>query len=342
MSPAGLATVACEVSFAERRAVVELGSGVSTVVLARLARELGGRVWAVEHHPGWAGWVRRQLDRDGLGGVATVIEAPLTRTRCRWRAHRSTTRPPCPSCRSPASSCCWSTGRPATAKAWRARRFPALPALGARLAPGALVVLDDADRPAEAEILDAWERDEGFVLRPAARRADRRRAPGRLGVAAELELVLEPALGLGADRVVDRLRALTLSCAVTHIRHGAPCSRARSAHEAISARPAPPPRGRGGRRGPRGSPPGRRAGSTTSSRPRRSRPGRPASSRATSSIPSRSGGRDQRPRHLLQALVRRRDLVEVAVPAHQRQQRVHVLGPWRSRPPCREWNQRAG
>jgi hypothetical protein len=48
-------------------------------------------------------------------------------------------------------------------------RFPALPALADRLAPGALVVLDDADRDGERDILDAWERDEGFTF-------DRRRA----------------------------------------------------------------------------------------------------------------------------------------------------------------------
>src|SRR5919108_320109 len=77
MSPTGLATVATEISLAERTLVVELGSGVSTVVLARLERELGGKVFAVEHSPEWAGWVRRALERDGLEELATVIEAPL-------------------------------------------------------------------------------------------------------------------------------------------------------------------------------------------------------------------------------------------------------------------------
>ena len=36
-------------------------------------------------------------------------------------------------------------------------RYPALPALEARLAPGAAVVLDDAGRPGERWVLERWE-----------------------------------------------------------------------------------------------------------------------------------------------------------------------------------------
>ena len=177
MSPAGLATVACEVSFAERRAVVELGSGVSTVVLARLARELGGRVWAVEHHPGWAGWVRRQLDRDGLGGVATVIEAPLTAHPLSLEGAPFYDETALSQLPESGVELLLVDGPPGYGEGMARSRFPALPVLGARLASGALVVLDDADRPAEAAILDAWERDEGFVFdrRPAERIAVGRR-----------------------------------------------------------------------------------------------------------------------------------------------------------------------
>lgn len=180
MSPAGLASVATEVSFAERRLIVELGSGVSTVVLARLMRQLGGRIWAVEHLPGWAGWVRRQLDRDGLSDVATVLEAPLephpaALDGAPWYAAAALAELP-----AEGIELMLVDGPPGYGEGMARSRYPALGALGDRLADGALVVLDDAEREGEREILDAWEREEGFTFdrRAAERIAIGRRRPG--------------------------------------------------------------------------------------------------------------------------------------------------------------------
>ncbi len=176
MSPAGLAAVANEVAYAERRTIVELGSGVSTVVLARLARQLGGRIWAVEHHPGWAGWVRRALERDELGDIATVVDAPLephprALDGAPWYAETALEELP-----AAGIELLIVDGPPGYGDGMASSRYPALPVLGRRLADGALVVLDDAQREAEGEILDAWERDEGFSF---DRRAAERIAIGR-------------------------------------------------------------------------------------------------------------------------------------------------------------------
>jgi len=176
MSPAGLAAVANEVAYAERRTIVELGSGVSTVLLARLAGQLGGRIWAVEHHPGWAGWVRRSLARDGLGDVATVLDAPLephpgALGGAPWYAAAALEELP-----SDGIELLLVDGPPGYGDGMARSRYPALPALSGRLADGALVVLDDAQREGEGQILDAWERDEGFTF---DRRAAERIAIGR-------------------------------------------------------------------------------------------------------------------------------------------------------------------
>lgn len=177
MSPAGLATVATEISFAERRSVVELGSGVSTVILARLARELGGRIVSVEHSPGWVGWVRRALERDGLGSVAAVVEAPL-------RPHpRSLDGAPWydeaaleAGLPGDGVELLLVDGPPGYGDGMERSRYPALPALAGRLAPGALVVLDDTGREGERAILDAWERELGWAF---DRRTAERIAVGR-------------------------------------------------------------------------------------------------------------------------------------------------------------------
>jgi predicted O-methyltransferase YrrM len=176
MSPAGLATIATEISLAERRQIVELGSGVSTVVLARLGRELGGRVFAVEHSPGWAGWVRRALERDGLEEVATVIEAPLTPNPrslegAPWYDEDALSALP-----QEGIELLLVDGPPGYGEGMSRSRYPALPALADRLAPGALLILDDAEREGEREILEAWERESEWRFE---RRSAERIAIGR-------------------------------------------------------------------------------------------------------------------------------------------------------------------
>ncbi|MCW2993229.1 MAG: hypothetical protein JWQ18_724, partial [Conexibacter sp.] len=78
MRPAGMVLVCNEIMYADRTAIVECGSGVSTVVLARLLRQRGaGTLTAIEHDAGWADRVSELLVAEGLGDVARVLHAPL-------------------------------------------------------------------------------------------------------------------------------------------------------------------------------------------------------------------------------------------------------------------------
>jgi predicted O-methyltransferase YrrM len=153
----------CDRVRAGRREVVECGSGVSTVLLARALRDAGGgRLSAIEHDPAWAATVRELLDRDGLGKVATVIEAPLvphplSRAACGWYDPRAAGRLP-----TSGIELLLVDGPPAAEPGLGEARYPALPALAERLAPAALVALDDVDRPGEATVLAAWERETGY------------------------------------------------------------------------------------------------------------------------------------------------------------------------------------
>ena len=61
-------------------------------------------------------------------------------------------------------------GPPAHAVGHGLARYPALPALEDRLAPGATVVLDDAERPGEQEVLRRWERETGLSFDSGAER----------------------------------------------------------------------------------------------------------------------------------------------------------------------------
>ncbi|ABA87884.1 hypothetical protein Pcar_0625 [Syntrophotalea carbinolica DSM 2380] len=60
------------------RVVVECGSGVSTVVLARCMQLNGeGHVYSMDHDPVFAEKTRREIIAQGLEGWATVLDAPL-------------------------------------------------------------------------------------------------------------------------------------------------------------------------------------------------------------------------------------------------------------------------
>ncbi len=159
LRPAALAAVCNEIVFADRRLIVELGSGVSTVVLARLLRERGGQLISLEHEPSWAGVVRSQLDRESLRDVARLIEAPLEPhplavEGASWYPAAAVDQLP-----ETGIDLLLVDGPPGYGDGMERSRYPALPALADRLSPAAMIVLDDARREGERAIVEAWGRE---------------------------------------------------------------------------------------------------------------------------------------------------------------------------------------
>jgi predicted O-methyltransferase YrrM len=159
--PAALDLLLAEVDRGRRR-IIECGSGVSTIALARALRKQAGRIGALEHDPGWAAFVVAWLEREGLDGIATVVEAPLRAhplalDGTEWYDQSALERLP----RSDIELLLVD-GPPAGEPGLDRARYPALPVLSDRLAKDAIVVLDDVNRPGEAEVLAAWERETPF------------------------------------------------------------------------------------------------------------------------------------------------------------------------------------
>ncbi|MGX7678963.1 class I SAM-dependent methyltransferase [Jatrophihabitans sp. DSM 45814] len=152
MRPSGLVLVCNEILFGRRSNIVECGSGVSTVVLARLLRQLGGSatIVALEHDADWARLVTELLQRESLDGVAQVIHAPLTGQPL-WYDRTALVQI------RDQIDLLVVDGPPAYAVGHGLRRAPALSAFDPKLAPAATVVLDDVDRPGEREVLIEWE-----------------------------------------------------------------------------------------------------------------------------------------------------------------------------------------
>ncbi len=164
MRAAGLVVVCNAVVHGDRRTLVECGSGVSTVVLARLLRARGaGSLVALEHDGGWAALVADLLAREGLGDVARVVHAPLEGDPT-WYAAAAVDALP------EGIDLLVVDGPPADRPGMGQARQPALERLGPKLAPGATVVLDDVGRPGEQEVLARWAAESPlrFVVDPGA------------------------------------------------------------------------------------------------------------------------------------------------------------------------------
>ena len=178
MRPAGLVAVCNDVVLSDRRCVLELGSGTSTVLLARLLRQrhVDGdyRQVAVEHHDGWADWVVDQLARECLDDRVAVVRAPLAphasaQPGLHWYDDEALSAGLDRALGQQPVDLLLVDGPPADTADKVLARYPALPALRSRLAAGATVVLDDAERAGEQEVLRRWESETGLVF---ARHAD--------------------------------------------------------------------------------------------------------------------------------------------------------------------------
>lgn len=134
--------------------VVELGSGVSTAWLAfALARQPEGpRLVAIDHDPKYAQITRQYLDDAGVRGAAEVILAPLSPVTVDGVDREWYGTEWIPGVKN--IGLLVVDGPPAGVV--HESRYPALPLLADRLSDSATIVLDDADRPGEAEVVKAW------------------------------------------------------------------------------------------------------------------------------------------------------------------------------------------
>lgn len=178
MLPAGLSIVIDDIVRNDRRAVVELGSGLSTVLLGRLLAQRAQRAQcgdqraeyrmvAIEHDARWARWVGDQLRREGTGAHVIVVHAPLSPhgvDGLPWYDGAALAAGLAGAWPGGLADLLLVDGPPAHAPGQGLARYPALAFMWSRLAPGATVVLDDVERPGEQEVLRRWEEETGLAF----------------------------------------------------------------------------------------------------------------------------------------------------------------------------------
>jgi hypothetical protein len=138
------------------RVVMELGSGVSTVLVARLLQNLGaGRVISLEHDPAWAAETRRQIHAVGLDEFAMVVEAPLREQSIDGQTYLWYDAGQVPDDLGPVDLLIVD-GPPQWIDPKGLPRYPALPRLLPRLSERAELFVDDYKRPPEQEMVRLW------------------------------------------------------------------------------------------------------------------------------------------------------------------------------------------
>jgi hypothetical protein len=136
---------------AGRGPVLECGSGLSTILMGMVAATRGFDTWSLEHDPYWFGRVGQALRKQRIGAVNLV----LARLR-RYDGY------------------CWYDapfdGMPrdfqlvicdGPPESTPGGRYGTLSLLRPHLAPGAVLLLDDADTPSGRSVLRRWRGDFG-------------------------------------------------------------------------------------------------------------------------------------------------------------------------------------
>jgi predicted O-methyltransferase YrrM len=139
--------------------ILECGSGLSTILLGVVAQKNGNRVWSLEHIPHWAQKVRSTLKRYGIESVE------LCDTQLRDYGAYSWYDPP--QDKMPKGfSLVVCDGPPAyEGNMTPGGRYGMLPVMKPLLEPGCVVLLDDAARVKEREIIARWADELGTSYR---------------------------------------------------------------------------------------------------------------------------------------------------------------------------------
>lgn len=151
-----------------RKAILEFGAGVSTVLMARLARRNGidATIISVEHDGEWLEAVAESLRKEGLQEAVKLVHAPLepcqmASATSEWYGEAAL--------REALAGLRFDLvivdGPPAYQQGKGEARYPALPFVRDALAESCSLYLDDANREGERSVLKKWELESAFRFR---------------------------------------------------------------------------------------------------------------------------------------------------------------------------------
>ncbi|HKP47804.1 MAG TPA: class I SAM-dependent methyltransferase [Pyrinomonadaceae bacterium] len=134
--------------------ILECGSGLTTLLMGLLAGRRGVAIHSLEHSESWQQRISNALRKNGIRNVE-VLMAPL-------RDYGSFAWYDAPLHQLPEEfRLIVCDGPPGNTKGGR---YGLLPVIGPRLRQGAVIVLDDADRPGEIEMVSRWKKEMDLAM----------------------------------------------------------------------------------------------------------------------------------------------------------------------------------
>lgn len=132
--------------------ILECGSGATTILLGILCGQQNIEVWSLENSPEWQERVTNVLASNGISAVHVCASPLIEYAEFVWYDP--------PLARMPKQfSLVICDGPPGDTKGGR---YGLLPVMGDRVPPGSTILLDDAGRPGELELIRKWESEAAF------------------------------------------------------------------------------------------------------------------------------------------------------------------------------------
>lgn len=152
--PQLISTILTEVKRIKPENIVEIGSGSSTIITSYLLKEIGkGNIISLDHDTHYGKKTKDELSLHGLKEFAQVLHKPLVEQQIKGNNYTWYDVDSLP-IEEKSVQILVVDGPPEQTQSHA--RYPALPLLNKYLSDDAIVILDDAGRKEESEIVEMW------------------------------------------------------------------------------------------------------------------------------------------------------------------------------------------
>jgi len=162
--PSAMAIILNELLINDRKVIVEFGSGISTIYIAKVLDECGGHIYSFEHDEGWFHFISSQLEKNNLSECVSLTYAPLRKSTYSLKNSlwydESIVRNKIKN----SIDMMIIDGPPAYSKESSLSRYPAVPVLQSRLSKNYCIICDDIVRNGERKIVKMWEKELDIVF----------------------------------------------------------------------------------------------------------------------------------------------------------------------------------
>jgi len=160
--PTALVFLLNDIIINDRKTIAECGTGLSTIYIASLFKQLeikGNQIYSVDHDAAWIKIMERELKKNKLDEYVHLIHAPLCRSDITYKNNLEWYDTSLLDRNIPENNIdlLFVDGPPAKEKGQEWSRYPALPYFYDRLSHNFSVIVDDADRKEEALIINKWQ-----------------------------------------------------------------------------------------------------------------------------------------------------------------------------------------